>query len=334
MHRPSGRQTAKGASPDGRHCYLTAMPLPSSRPLSLLAVAALTALALLVAGCSDDDTDAAARVADQTISRPLLDAYARDLGSRTGLVGEPSAERMASLREEALRQLILNAQLHLEAKRRGITVGDEQVERALFEQAGEDPLAPEPTELERVQMRDRLVQEALREQLGADVPVPTQAQIAAFYRRNKALVARPASRAVVYLRAAERAPLARLAAQRADLAEAIGSEGLQGGAISYIAGSDRLVDALILEAGTGKLIGPVKDSTGAFALIQPREDLVPASEPTLAQAREQIAQLLRDQQIAEGFSALVSEASNRYRDQLEIAEDLRPSSAAGPSGTP
>lgn len=295
------------------------------RPVGLALVAFLSLL--LISGCGGGGTDAdtAASVGDETISRTLVDAYARDIYARSARAGEPSAKELADLRQQALRQLIVNAELRLEAKRTGVTISDEQVDQKLYAASGGDPLAAAPTELERVQARDQLVQDALRERVGRGLPTPTQAAIERFYDKHPELFHRPASRPVVYLRATDKATLSGLLddGPRTDLTTKIGSPDVTGGAITYMDGTDADLDAQVMSGAEGVVIGPVKDSTGAYALIQPRGPLVKAQTPTLTQAREQVAALLREQGLSKRWNALTEEVGARYRAQVTVAEDLQ-----------
>lgn len=313
--------------------------MPADRRLLRALAACGCALAItLAAGCGPGDPGPAARVGDQSVSRELLEAATVQAAQAAPKEIPAGSEAMDRLREQTLRQLVLNEELYLEARGRGLAPSDEEVDRYLFARSGSDPLAAAPDALTRLQARDQLTLQQLRADVGKNVAEPTEAEIRKAYTDNPSLFAVPRTRQVIYLRALERAPLDEISAANADLHGIFNAgglpDGVTGGQVSWSENpSDPSLNRAVFSAPLNRKVGPAHYASG-WVLFQATAAPVEGSRPGLAKARAQVEQLVRERALADAWQPFVDKVAFKYQPQVEIADDLKPAEGASAPATP
>jgi foldase protein PrsA len=168
-----------------------------------LLIALSVVLAVSVAGCGTKN--AAAKVNGQTIPLDELNKQMDQLKKQypqmfTGADGEG---RLLEFKQRLLDNLINQVLIKQEAKKRGITVSDAEIKKqidqlktgfkddAAFQEALKTA-GMDPSTLEG-QVRDQLVTQKLIESLAKDITV-TDAEIKAYYDKNKSQFAQPAQK--------------------------------------------------------------------------------------------------------------------------------------------
>ena len=152
----------------------------------------------------------------------------------------------------------------------------------------------------------------------------TDAQIAAYYRRNKQRFAQPQRRdlQVIQTRSRARAIQARQAIQRGQpwpvVARRYSTDAAsksQGGRLpDVIPGQqERGLDNAIFRARRGQLVGPIKTQFGYYVFRV--SNIQPPTQQTLAQARDTIRQLLRSQNQQKALQAFVKSFERKWKAQ-------------------
>lgn len=235
----------------------------SARPLGLLVLPALVAVALL-AGCSSD-SNTLAKIGDRVVTVDEFLEVARQTQGQYD--GAPDSARVALLDDLVKRQLLVG-----EARKRGLVSAEDQ-------------------ERMRRQATEQLAMRALVEQLApADAPV-SDAEIEALYRRG----AQEAHVLVVF--APDEAAIRDAAAQvraGADFgatADRFNTMGLtpRGGDLGFVAPGTlpAVLDSTIAAATPGEIEGPVGNGADGWFLVRVLERR-PREQPPLEQMRDQL----------------------------------------------
>jgi len=245
-----------------------------------------------------------------------------------------------SLRDQVMSFLISAQWIEQEAKQRNITISDEQLQKD-FEKTKKQSF-PKDADYQKflessgmteadIKFRVKLdsLSNKLREQVVKGKDNVTDAQIAAYYNKNKQRFATPETRDVriVLTKTEAQANEAKKAledgeswakvAKQYSIDEA--SKG-QGGLLSGIAKGqqEKALDDALFSAQKGKIGGPVKTQFGWY--VYEVEKITPANQQTQQQASQTIKQLLQSQNQQKALDAFVKDFQKRFKDETVCRE--------------
>jgi len=238
-------------------------------------------------------------------------------------------------------QFLISAEwLQQEAKKRGVKVSDAQV-RTSFESQKRQAFPKEADYQKFLQRSGRTEQDllfqvklsVLTNQLQAKVvqgkSTVTQAQISAYYAKNRQRFAQPESRDLLVVltktQAKAKQALSQLQAHKAwkDVVKKFSvdtASKAQGGKLPGVTKGtqERAFDTAIFTAKKGQLKGPVKTQFGYYVFQVTK--ITPASQQTLAQATDTIRNLLKSQGQQKALNDFVKDFQKTYRDKTECAK--------------
>jgi foldase protein PrsA len=247
------------------------------------------------------------------------------------------------LKREVMQFLIQAEWVQQEAAEQDIKVTDKQIQRSFADQKKQafptdkqykEFLASSGMTEEDILFRVRLneLQQKLTQKVTEDAKKVSDADIAAYYEKNKKRFAQPERRdlRVVLTKTEAKAQQAKRALQsgqpfkkvvkqysideasksQAGLLPAV-SEGQQ----------EKAFDTAIFQAARGKLEGPVKTQFGWYVFEV--EKVTKASQQTLDQSKETIRNLLRSQRQQKALDAFIKSFREDYKDQTDCADDYR-----------
>jgi parvulin-like peptidyl-prolyl isomerase len=315
---------------------------------------AALALALVASACgSDDAPDTApagsvAVVGDNEIPKSEFDRLIEQAkksyeaqGQEFPKTGSPEYN---DLRDAIVASLVERAEFELEAEEMDIEVTDEEVEKRLdelkkqFFEGDDEKYRKEISkqgitdEQVREELRARLISEKIFEEVTSSVQV-TDADIKAYYDKNKAQFEQPESREVrhILVKNKDRADeirtrlesgesFARLAKQYSQDS----SSADKGGKYTAVKGASVApFDKFVFAAETGDLSQPVKTQFG-WHVIEVLSDVKPKSVTPLAEVEQSIRDtLLRDKQ-NEAMRKWVNDLKDKYADQIAYAPGFAP----------
>jgi parvulin-like peptidyl-prolyl isomerase len=317
-------------------------------------VPAALALALVATGCGSDDAPetapagSVALVGDIEISKSEFDRLIEQAkksyeaqGQEFPKTGSPEYNQ---LRDAIVGSLVERAELELEAEEMDIEVTDEEIEKRLDELKKEFKLEDEEKykkeiakqgltdEQVRDDIRARLISEKLYESVTSTVKV-TDADVKAYYDKNKAQFEQPESREVrhILVKTKARADEIRSRLESGDsfakLAKqysADSSSADKGGKYTAVKGASVApFDKFVFDADTGDLSQPVKTEFG-WHVIEVLSDIKPKSVTPLAEVEQSIRdQLLREKQ-DEAMRTWVNDLDEKYADQIAYAPGFAP----------
>jgi foldase protein PrsA len=302
-------------------------------PTTVVVVAALLVGSAAFPGCGGGEglpDDAVAQVGDTVIDRS---DFQRALRLAAGPDSDPGQRE--KLETGVVDYLIKAEWTRQEAEARGLTLTRAEVDAAI-EQAERGGLLEEGT-LAEAGVTERALIERLRQSrlqaklmdalAGEPADIPS-ADIAAYYRRNRPELRVPDRRdlRIVITRSGRRAREARAALEAGQGWPRVAREyslhfsRTEGGRVENAErGSDRKVGlgAAIFTAKRGLLTGPVRDGeTWAVFVV---DGIEPSYQPTLDQARGQIAELLASERTERALRA----HSVKYRSRTTCAPDYQ-----------
>jgi foldase protein PrsA len=311
------------------------------------------ALALIAPACGSDETKTVpsgtiAVVGDIEIPKSEFDRLIKQAETSYKAQGQEfpktGSPEYIDLRDSIVKSLVERAEFDLEAEEMGIKVTDTEVEKRLDELKqqffqGDDEkyrkeIAKQGLTDERVrnEIRARLVSEKLYKAVTSKVQV-TQADIKAYYDKNKAQFQRAESRDVrhvlvkkkdradeIYTRIEAGESFAALARQFSlDTTSA-----KQGGKYTAVKGqSVAPFDKFVFAADTGDLSQPIKTQFG-WHVIEVLSDVKPKSVTPLKEVEQSIReQLLREKQ-NEAMRKWVNDLKEKYADEVAYAPGFAP----------
>jgi foldase protein PrsA len=246
------------------------------------------------------------------------------------------------LRDQVLQFLISAQWIQGEAKDQGVKVTDAEVNKQ-FQQTKKQSF-PKETDYTKflkdsgmtqddILFRVRLdtLSNKLREKVTKGKDKVTDAQIAAYYNKNKSRFAQPERRdlRIVLTKEKAKADQARAAiaggqsfktvANKYSIDQASKS---QGGVLLAVAKGqqEKALDTAVFKAKKGQLVGPVKTQFGYYVFKV--QKITPASQQSLAQAKETIKQLLASQNQQKSLDAFVKDFRNKWKKKTLCKKDF------------
>ena len=245
------------------------------------------------------------------------------------------------LRDQVVQFLIQAAWIEQEAEERDIEVSDavlnkqfEDRKRQEFrdEKAYRDFLRTSRRNEEDLRYQAKLdaLSSEIKKQVVAGQGKITEAQIADYYAKNKAQFAQPERRdlEVVLTKGRDRAERAKAevrrgtsfvrVAKRHSIDEASKNQGGKLPGVAKGSQLERSLEAATFRAKRNRLVGPIKTQFGYYVLRVTK--ITPASQQSLAQARETIRSVLRSRQEQKALNDFVKKFRERYRKETNCAK--------------
>ena len=241
-------------------------------------------------------------------------------------------------------QLLVNAEwIEGEAEEQGVTVSDEEVKKAFEEQKKQNfpkdadyrnflKQSGQTEEQLLSQVRTGELARKISEKVVKGKDKVTDAEIAAYYEKNKARFAQPETRDahVVLARNEARAKQAKSAIQDGDSWKSVAKRysideqsKQQGGALTGVAKGtqDKGLDAALFSAKRGEVVGPVKTSFGYYVLEV--DKITEGSQQTLEDSKESIRQALIEEKRQKALTAFVADYEKRWRGKTECRDGFK-----------
>jgi parvulin-like peptidyl-prolyl isomerase len=176
------------------------------------------------------------------------------------------------------------------------------------------------------------LQEKLTKKVTDDAAKVTDADVQAYYDKNKKRFAQPERRdlRVVLTKTQDKANEARAALEGGQDWKAVAKQysideasKAQGGKLAAVAKGqqDKALDEAVFAAAKGELKGPVKTQFGWYVFEV--EKITPATQQSLDQSRDAIKSLLEGQRKQKALDAFIKDFRDEYRDKTECADDYR-----------
>jgi foldase protein PrsA len=248
-----------------------------------------------------------------------------------------------NVKREVMQFLIQAEWVQQEAEEQDIEITDQEIKRALEDQKQqafqndkqyEEFLASSGMKEDDVLFRVRLsqLQQKLTEKVTSDAKKVSDADIEAYYEKNKKRFAQPERRdlRVVLTKTEAKARQAKRAlnsgqpfkrvVKRYSIDEASKS---QAGLLPAVSEGqqEKAFDQAIFSADRGKLEGPVKTQFGWYVFQV--EKVTKASQQTLEQSKDTIRNLLRSQREQKALDEFIKNFREDYKDQTDCADDFR-----------
>jgi parvulin-like peptidyl-prolyl isomerase len=314
-----------------------------------LLLCALVAVGL--AGCGGDEevpADAVAVVDGQQIARSdyeaLLSQAKKSYKNQKREFPAAGSQEFQTLRNQAVQFLVQREQFEQEASDMDVDVTDKQID-ARLEQIQKQYFGGDKKKYEkqlkeqglsekqvRNDIRAQIISEKIFEQVTKDVKV-TDADIAAYYEKNKAQYSQPESRDVRHILVKTKKQADELYAQLqggADFAalakkysEDTGSKA-NGGKLTISQGQTVApFDKVAFELEKNEISKPVKTEFG-YHIIQPLSDEKAAKVTPLKDVKESIRQQLGQTKKNEAMTKWVDELKKDYKDKVSYAAGFSP----------
>ena len=248
-----------------------------------------------------------------------------------------------ALKKEVMQFLIQAEWVEQEAADQDIKVTDAQIKKSFEDQKKQafpndkqykEFLASSGMTEEDILFRVKLdqLQQKLTQKITEDAKKVSEADISAYYEKNKKRFAQPERRdlRVVLTKTEAKANQAKQAlasgqsfkkvVKQYSIDEASKS---QGGLLPAVSEGqqEKAFDTAIFAAPKGKLEGPVKTQFGWYVFEV--EKITKASQQTLEQSQETIKNLLRSQRQQKALDAWIKSFREDYKDQTDCADDYR-----------
>ena len=248
-----------------------------------------------------------------------------------------------SLRDQVLQLLISFKWIEGEAKEMGVKVTDAEVKKSFdkqkkqafpkdadFQKFLKDSGQTEADILKRVRL-DTLSNK-IRDKVTKGKDKVTDAQIAAYYNKNKARFAQPERRdlRIVLTKDKAKAEQARKAIAGGQSFASVAKKysidqasKAQGGKLPAVAKGqqEKALDAAIFKAKKGQLTGPIKTQFGYYVFDVNK--VTPASQQTLDQAKATIKQTLASQNQQKALDKFVKSFRKRWKAKTECQDGFR-----------
>src|SRR5829696_921624 len=248
-----------------------------------------------------------------------------------------------ALRGQVLQLLISFEWIEGEAKEMDVKVSDAEVKKSFDKQKKEafpkeadfqkflkDSGQTEEDILKRVRL-DTLSNK-IREKVTKGKDKVTDAQIEAYYNKNKARFAQPERRdlRIVLTKDKAKAEQAKKAIEGGQSFKSVAKKysideasKAQGGKLPAVAKGqqEKALDTAIFKAKKGELVGPVKTQFGYYVFDVSK--ITPASQQTLAQAKATIKQTLASQNQQKALDKFVKSFRKRWKEKTDCREGYR-----------
>jgi len=248
-----------------------------------------------------------------------------------------------SLRDQVMQLLVSFKWIEGEAKAKNIKVSDKEVKASFdkqkkqafpkaadFDKFLKDSGQTEGDILKRVRL-DALSNK-IRDKVTKGKDKVTDAQIAAFYNKNKARFAQPERRdlRIVLTKDKAKAEKAKKALQSGQSFKSVAKKysidqasKAQGGKLPAVAKGqqEKALDTAIFDAKKGKLIGPVKTQFGYYVFDVTK--ITPTTQQTLDQAKTTIKQTLASQNQQKALDSFVKSFRKRWKAKTDCREGYR-----------
>jgi foldase protein PrsA len=248
-----------------------------------------------------------------------------------------------TLKREVMQFLIQGEWVQQEAEKRGVKIKDAELQKALedqkkqvfpndkqYQQFLKTSGMTEADVLFRVKLNE--LQQRLTQKVTQDAKNVSDADIKAYYEKNKKRFAQPERRdlRVVLTKTEAKANQAKSDLQsgqafknvvkKYSIDEASKS---QGGLLPAVSEGqqEKAFDTAIFSAPKNKLQGPVKTQFGWYVFKV--EKVTPASQQTLDESKDTIKNLLRSQRQQKALDAFVKQFREDYKDKTSCADDYR-----------
>jgi len=248
-----------------------------------------------------------------------------------------------TLKREVMQFLIQGEWVQQEAEKRGVKIKDSELQKALADQKKQvfpndkqykqflkTSGMTEQDVLFRVKLNE--LQQRLTQKVTEDAKKVSDADISAYYQKNKKRFAQPERRdlRVVLTKTEAKAKQAKKALQSGQpfkkvvkqysIDEASKS---QGGLLPAVSEGqqEKAFDTAIFAAPKNKMEGPVKTQFGWYVFKV--EKVTKASQQTLDESKDTIKNLLRSQRQQKALDAFVKNFREDYKDQTNCADDYR-----------
>jgi foldase protein PrsA len=263
------------------------------------------------------------------------------------------------LREQVLGLLISFEWIQREAKEQGVSVTDAEVKKAFEDQKKQS--FPKDADYQKflkdsgqtnedVMMRVRLdaLSNKIRDKVTKGKDKVTDAQVAAYYEKNKQQFAQPERRdlSIVLTKTEAKAKEAKAALESGDSFKKVAKQysiddasKAQGGKLPAVAKGqqEKAFDAAIFSADKGKIVGPVKTQFGWYVFEV--DKITKASQQTLAEAKDTIKQVLASQGQQKALDTFVKDFRKRWKEKTDcregyVTQDCKNAPKPTPTPTP
>src|SRR3954463_4330076 len=248
-----------------------------------------------------------------------------------------------SLRDQVLQLLISFKWIEGEAKEMNIKVSDKEVQASFDKQKKQ--AFPKEADFQKFlkdsgQTKDDIIKRVrldtlsnkIRDKVTKGKDKVTDAQIAAYYNKNKARFAQPERRdlRIVLTKGKAKAEQARKAIAGGESFASVAKKysidqasKAQGGKLPAVAKGqqEKALDAAIFKAKKGQLTGPIKTQFGYYVFDVTK--VTPASQQTLDQAKATIKQTLASQNQQKSLDKFVKSFRKRWKAKTECQDGFR-----------
>jgi parvulin-like peptidyl-prolyl isomerase len=327
--------------------------------LPLLALIAVLALAACGGGSSSADVPegAIAVVGEKTITKEQFDAFmeqqkkvAESKKQDFPAAGTPEYQ---AVKDNVVKTLVERQEWELEAEAMGIKVTDQEIETQLNQQKEQYGLTDEQkyqAELAKAGITDAQVRDQVRidiltnklaEAVTKNVAV-TDADVKAYYDRNKSTYEQPESREVRHILVKTKAQAQKLHDQienGADFAalakkytQDTASKAAGGKFTAFKGRTVQPFDDFVFSAKTGELSDPIKTEFG-WHLIETLGPIKPGTTRPLDEVKAEIQTKLLQTKKNAAIQAWVAGLPKKYEDQISYAPGYAPAASATDTGT-
>jgi foldase protein PrsA len=327
--------------------------------LPLLALIAVLAVAACGGGSSSADVPegAIAVVGDKTITKEQFDAFmeqqkkvAESKKQDFPAAGTPEYQ---AVKDNVVKGLVERQEWELEAEAMGIKVTDQEIETQLNQQKEQYGLTDEQkyqAELAKAgitdaqvrdQVRLRILTNKISEAVTKNVAV-TDADVKAYYDKNRSTYEQPASREVRHILVKTEAQAQKLHDQienGADFAalakkytQDTASKAAGGKFTAFKGRTVQPFDDFVFSAKTGELSDPIKTEFG-WHLIETLGPIKPATTKPLDDVKGEIQTKLLQTKKNAAIQAWVAALPKKYEDQISYAPGYAPAASASDTGT-
>jgi foldase protein PrsA len=240
-----------------------------------------------------------------------------------------------ALRDQVLEFLIRGNWIEQETTKQNVKVTDKEVQKqidAAVKQAFQNPKQFQQFLVRSgltqadvfYQQRNQLLQQKLTEKVTKSSSKVTDAQIQAYYDKNKSKFATPERRdlRIVLTKQQSRAEQAKRALKSGQSWKSVAKQysidqasKAQGGLLSGVAKGqqEKALDTAIFNADKGKLVGPVKTQFGYYILEV--DKVTPAKQQSLQQSKASIQQILQSDGQRKALDKFGKDYRKRWREQ-------------------
>jgi foldase protein PrsA len=263
-------------------------------------------------------------------------------------VGDSELKDQCKQEYDAIRdrvmQLLVNAEwIEGEAAEQGVTVSDAEVRKAFETQKAQNfpkeadyknflKQSGQTEEQLLAQVRTGELARKISEKVVEGKDKVTDAEIAAYYEKNKARYSQPETRDahVVLARTEKRAEQAKRALEDGDSWKSVANRysvdeasKQQGGALTGVAEGtqDKGLDSALFGARKGQIVGPVKTSFGYYVLEV--DAINKASQQSLEDSKETIRQALIEEKRQKALTSFVADYEKRWRSKTECRDGFK-----------